>query len=207
MCVEPVEQRQLDPQHAQQALGASVAGGRYIVMSVGAKIPVKDWGDERWTAFLRDLAATASDCALIAIGSQVERARSAGLLAAWPGVTSNLCGDLTPRQSAAVLAHAQLFVGHDSGPMHLASAVGIPTIAVFSARNMPGVWFPFGDPDNIFYNNVDCRGCGLEVCTERQQRCIREIAPATVARRASALLAATEARRPGYNSPVTVGRD
>jgi ADP-heptose:LPS heptosyltransferase len=75
--------------------------------------------------------------------------------------------------------------------MHLASAVGTPTVAVFSARNLPGIWFPFGQKENIFYNNVSCRGCGLEVCVKYQQRCIAEIAPLKVATRAFNVLVAT----------------
>jgi ADP-heptose:LPS heptosyltransferase len=193
-----------EAQFAREMLRRGGAGKRYLAMSIGAKVTVNDWGDDHWQCLLRELGASASGYALVAIGSQVERARSAGLLARWPGATVNLCGDLTPRQSAAVLARAQLFVGHDSGPMHLASAVGTPTVAVFSARNMPGIWFPFGNSDNIFYNNVDCRGCGLEVCVERQQRCIREIAPGTVARLARQLLDEREALDAGATAPAAL---
>jgi ADP-heptose:LPS heptosyltransferase len=86
--------------------------------------------------------------------------------------------------------------------MHLASAVGTPTIAIFSSRNMPGIWFPTGNEGNIFYNNVDCRGCGLEVCIARQQRCIREISPAAVAVRVDAIL---NAASPAHAAPLPVG--
>ena len=71
----------------------------------------------------------------------------------------NLCGLLNPRESAAALKMAKIFVGHDSGPMHLAASVGIPCVAIFSARNKPGVWFPYGNQHKVVYHPIDCYGC------------------------------------------------
>ena len=79
-------------------------------------------------------------------GAAVERERTDHLLSHWPGKRVNLCGELSVRESAAVLRSARVFIGHDSGPMHLAAAVGIPCAAIFSARNPPGRWFPVRFP-------------------------------------------------------------
>jgi heptosyltransferase III len=95
---------------------------------------------------------------------------------------------LSPRESAAVLSQAALFIGHDSGPMHLANAVGIPAIGIFSSRNLPGVWFPVGNERNVFYTDIECRGCQLEVCIERDKKCIRSIQPSQVVRRTQEIL-------------------
>jgi ADP-heptose:LPS heptosyltransferase len=176
---------------ALQKLKASAIEGPYIVVSIGAKSPVNDWGDSRWIECLRLLGHEAAGHALVAIGSTVESERSDRLLRDWPGRRANFCGQLSPRESAAVLAGARLFLGHDSGPMHLSAAVETPTVAVFSGRNLPGPWFPFAQEKNVFYNDVPCRGCGLEVCIEKGQRCILEIEPRSVAQRAIGILAAT----------------
>jgi ADP-heptose:LPS heptosyltransferase len=53
--------------------------------------------------------------------------------------------------SAAILAQARLFLGHDSGPMHLAAAAGAPVVAIFSARCRPGQWFPGGPRTTVLY--------------------------------------------------------
>jgi ADP-heptose:LPS heptosyltransferase len=74
--------------------------------------------------------------------------------------------------------------------LHLANAVGTPIVGVFSARNMPGIWFPLGQEKNIFYNDVSCRGCLLHICIQERQRCIMEISPASVAGRAIEILEA-----------------
>jgi ADP-heptose:LPS heptosyltransferase len=164
--------------------------GDFIVMSIGTKSPANDWGDANWGELLGHIGAAAGDHALVAIGSRVESARSGRLLDLWPGKRANLSGQTTPRESAAILARARLFVGHDSGPLHLANAVGTPIVGVFSARNMPGIWFPLGQEKNIFYNDVSCRGCLLHICIQERQRCIMEISPASVAGRAIEILEA-----------------
>jgi ADP-heptose:LPS heptosyltransferase len=87
----------------------------------------------------------------------------------------NLCGKLTPRESAAAFARAELFVGHDSGPMHLSACVGTPVVAIFAARNIPRQWFPFGDRHRVVYHRVECWGCGLETCIEQRKKCLMSI--------------------------------
>ncbi|MDO8679542.1 MAG: glycosyltransferase family 9 protein [Acidobacteriota bacterium] len=46
--------------------------------------------------------------------------------------------------SASILSECATFIGNDSGPTHLAALVGIPCVAIFSARNAPGQWEPLG---------------------------------------------------------------
>jgi ADP-heptose:LPS heptosyltransferase len=116
----------------------------FIVASVGTKSPLKDWGVENWRRLLTGLAREFSDHGLVLLGSPDESARSDELAQAWTGPRVNLCGTTSPRVSAAILAEARLFVGHDSGPMHLAAAVGAPVVAIFSAQSRPGQWFPGG---------------------------------------------------------------
>ena len=91
------------------------------------------------------------------------------------GPVINLCGVLTPRESAAAFAHARIFIGHDSGPMHLAAAVQIPCVAIFAARNKPRVWFPYGKQHRVVYHQTDCWGCGLETCIVERKKCITSI--------------------------------
>ena len=73
------------------------------------------------------------------------------LLADWPGPVLNLCGTTSPVTSALVMTEAKFYLGHDSGPMHLAALVGIRCVAIFSARAKPGVWFPHGNGHEVLY--------------------------------------------------------
>ena len=147
----------------------------FIVASIGAKVDVKDWGDDNWALFLPKLGRCLSGWGLVMIGSEDERERTAQLLLNWPGKALNLCNRLNVLESAAVLSHAKVYVGHDSGPMHLAAAVGTPCVAIFSSRNMPGEWFPPGSQHRILYRTVPCMGCKRDVCWDRGKMCIKSI--------------------------------
>lgn len=129
---------------ADAALGEWAGAQNFAAFSVGTKWPENDWGDARWGAALAALTAASPALGLALTGSADEAARSDALAAHWKGPILNLCGRLAPRESALVIARAHLFLGHDSGPMHLAASVGTPTVAVFSRKNKPGIWFPYG---------------------------------------------------------------
>jgi heptosyltransferase III len=114
----------------------------FIAVSVGTKLPMRDWGEENWVKLLSLLSKEMPDITLILLGSADEWERNEKLSRAWTGGYKNLCGKTSPRISAAILERCRLFIGHDSGPMHLASVVGIPTLGLFSWHNPPGQWFP-----------------------------------------------------------------
>jgi heptosyltransferase-3 len=162
-------------QAADRALGRLSHGRPLLVVSIGAKADVKDWEDTNWAALLRRLGAQLSEWGLAMLGGADERQRSESLLANWTGPYVNLCGRLTVRESAALLTRARVYLGHDSGPMHLAAAVGTPCVAVFSSRNLPGEWYPYGAQHHVVYHSISCQGCKLDVCIERQKACIRSI--------------------------------
>ena len=147
-----------------------------IAASIGAKDDVKDWGDDNWSSLFARISQGRPEAQLVLVGADIERARSQALAAHWAGPAVNLCGRLSVRETAAVFARARLFVGHDSGPMHLAAAVGTPCVAIFSSRNLPGEWFPHGKQHSIFYTEIGCKGCLLSHCPERGRACIRSIA-------------------------------
>jgi len=113
-----------------------------IAVSVGTKLPVKDWGEENWEKLLTLLAGKMPEKTLVLLGAPDEWERSEKLRRAWKGPSINLSGKTSPRVSAAILERCRLFIGHDSGPMHLAGAAGIPTLGIFSWQNPPGQWFP-----------------------------------------------------------------
>ncbi len=155
------------------------SGCSILAVSVGTKVQSKDWGRENWRALLAELAPLYPAQALVLAGSPQESEASEFAAEGWReasgGPVINLCGHLTPRESAAVFARAKLFIGHDSGPMHLAAAVQTPCVAIFAARNKPRVWFPYGKQHCVVYHRTDCWGCGLETCIVERKKCITSI--------------------------------
>ncbi len=162
------------------AVLGSLQGRPLIACCMGTKMQAKDWGSENWRAVLDALAAELPQYGLVLVGAAEESQVSESASAAWANRSINLCGQLTPRESAAVLARTRLFLGHDSGPMHLASAVGTQCVVVFPARTPPRIWFPWGDQHEIIYHRVDCWCCDLEVCIEQKKKCLTSITPEEV---------------------------
>jgi len=161
---------------------------KYIVISIGTKIQVNDWGSKNWIELIRIIRPYVKNYILIMIGSKDEFLESENIIKHWPNAGINLCGETTPRESASVLAMASLYIGHDSGPMHLASSVGIKVIGIFSSRNRKGIWYPYSNEKNIFYTDIPCSGCELSICIENQKKCINSIEPKDVAEKIIDLL-------------------
>ena len=144
---------------AAGAIGSQALATESFAVSVGTKVQAKDWGRENWRTLLGSIAAVFPRRALLLLGAAEESEASEFAAEGWRanggGPVVNLCGVLTPRESAAAIARARLFIGHDSGPMHLAAAVGTPVVAIFAARNIPRQWFPFGKQHQVVYHRVE----------------------------------------------------
>ena len=163
-----------------------------IACSVSAKLDVKDWGINNWQLLFSSLSRRYPRHALALLGAGDESAAAEATRQRWQGLSVNLCGALSPRESGAVLERAALFVGHDSGPMHLAASVGTPCVAIFSARNLPRVWFPYGSRHRVIYKAMSCGGCALDRCEERHKECITSISVAEVIAAIAATLPTAE---------------
>jgi heptosyltransferase III len=164
-------------EHQAENLLEPIKGTRFFALSVGGKASSKDWEDPNWRSLLTRLASAFSNHCFVFVGAEDESARSRGILNLIGGRGLDLCGKTTPRVAAAVLKRAELFIGHDSGPMHLAACVGTRVAAVFSAQNRPGEWYPRGGTqfNVIHYHKTECFGCGLTDCIKERKRCILSI--------------------------------
>jgi ADP-heptose:LPS heptosyltransferase len=159
---------------ARSALG-ELAGKPLIVCGPGTKMQAKDWGQENWQALLGRISTQYPGYGLALIGAKEDAEVSSYAALGWSGPVANLCGKLTPRQTAAVFDGASIFLGPDSGPMHLAAAAGVPCVIAFSARGLPGVWYPAGQNHRIVYHQVNCFGCNLETCVAEGRKCLTSI--------------------------------
>jgi heptosyltransferase III len=143
---------------ASDALSGWAGAGRFMCFSPGTKQQMKDWTDPNWVTVLEAITAADPALGILVVGADGDRARSDALLTHWQGPHLNTCGKIPPRVSAAVMAHAKMFLGNDSGPMHLAAAVDTPAVAVFSRHAKPGIWFPLGNTHRIFYPGLSWSG-------------------------------------------------
>jgi ADP-heptose:LPS heptosyltransferase len=122
----------------------------YIALCIGTKQVLKEWSAANWRAVAAHLLETYPH-RLVFLGADADYTLCESIAAECPARCVNLCGKLTVRESAAVIGEAVLFVGIDSGPMHLAGAMGTPLVAIFSRQSPPGPWFPPGERVRVLY--------------------------------------------------------
>jgi len=153
-----------------------------IAVVVGAKRPQNRWPIDY---FFQVVSYFSSSYCIILIGGGEDN-ELVQQLATIKNVI-NTCGRLTPMQSAAVISLCRLTISNDTGPMHLSYAVGTPTIALFSSRDLPGKWYPPQGNNRIFRaKNIPCQACFSETCNNNI--CMQAIPPADVISSAEELL-------------------
>ena len=145
----------------------------WIGVGPGSKAPAKIWPRERFRDVLRDLV-TRFDVWPVIFGGPEDRAVGQWLVEQL-GRGFVAAGELGLRPSASALSRCKLYLGNDTGTMHMAAAVGVPCVAIFSARTWPGMWFPYGQGHRTFQADIDCVGCMLFECVERKMECVMRI--------------------------------
>ena len=99
----------------------------------------------------------------------------------------NLAGKTTLREAIYLISQCRLFISNDSGLMHVAGALNIPTIAIFGSTN-PVTTAPIGDNHTIIYNKFDCSPCLQPTCPT-DFKCMDSISTQAVYELANIILA------------------
>ena len=173
---------------------------RWIAVGPGSKMPAKRWPLERYDEVVRDLIAS-FDIWPIIFGGPEDREIGDGLIARW-GRGYNAAGALGVREAGLALKRCLLYLGNDTGTMHLAAAAGVRCVAISSSRERPGLWYPAGSDNRVFRSEIDCEGCGLKVCITRDIECLRRIDCQSVLAACAELLAGP-ARRDEIAQPAS----
>jgi len=148
-------------------------GRAWIAVGPGSKMPAKRWPLSRFRQVIAELISE-SDIWPVVFGGVEDRIIGEWLLERW-GRGYNAAGGLGIRSSLAAMKHCELFIGNDTGTMHMAAAVGLKCVAIFSSRERPGLWYPPGEGHRVFRSAIDCEGCGLVECLELGNECLKRI--------------------------------
>ncbi len=151
-----------------------------VGMGVGSKMPAKIWPKDRYALLGHYIIEQLGGVPII-FGGPEDRELGDSLIREWK-TGANAAGALSVRQAAAALKFCRLYVGNDTGTMHLAAAVGVQCVAIFSARYFPGCWYPYGPNHIVLRAQVPCEGCMAEDCREFDTVCLTSISVAEVAR-------------------------
>jgi hypothetical protein len=172
-------------------------GGAPIVVNLGASKPANRWPPERFGELAARLAAACGGPVVFTGGpADVEAGRLAERAAAGaPGVAS-LVGETDLRQLVALCARARLFVGCDTGPMHVAAAVDTPVVALFGPADARRTR-PYGGGAGGVQHRVvratpepPCAPCGRKRCNQPRHACMEDITVDAVLDACRATLAA-----------------
>ncbi len=149
-----------------------------IALNVGASRAYKRWPVENWTEVA--LSLTQQSRSVVFVGDKTDAESVAQITPTLTGGYVDLSGKTTLRELASVLAACDLLVSGDSGPMHLAVAVGTPVVAIFGATH-PARHGPYGARNTVLHDPVP----GLVVSGKRPTEaegaaCMARITPDAV---------------------------
>jgi ADP-heptose:LPS heptosyltransferase len=154
---------------------AGFQGHDIVAFAPGSKMQAKKWPEDRFERVGLMLLDRSPELRLVVVGGPGEKLLGDRLCRVWGDRAVNLSGALSVWESAAILEHCILYVGNDTGTMHLAASVGTPCVAIFSARDNPGKWEPAGPGHIVLRHEVPCAGCMLETCVDLALACLMAI--------------------------------
>jgi heptosyltransferase-2 len=125
--------------------------------------PAKRWFPERFAA-VADRLSEKYSCPVLLFGSAGDRTSTEAVQAAAHQIAFiDLAGRTNLNEAIALIARCDLFVTNDSGLMHVAGALGVPTVAIFGSTN-PVTTSPMGERTVIVRKAVDCSPCLKQEC-------------------------------------------
>lgn len=163
-----------------RAVGALDSGKPYVVFHALSNEPKRRWPSANWRQ-LAGLVIRATDLDVVLIGSAGERGRLLSI-ADGLGDRVHVRADVPLGRLPELLASADSFIGGDSGPLHVASSIGVPVVMISphpregnpAHRNSPVRFGPFGDPAEVLQPASGLGKC-VSSCTARTAHCITVI--------------------------------
>ncbi|UGS35775.1 glycosyltransferase family 9 protein [Capillimicrobium parvum] len=155
---------------------APPVAGPYVVVHPGTSVPARAWAPEHHRALVIRLAAQGRS--VVVTGAADERALTASVAG---DDALDLGGALSLPQLADVLAGADAVVVGNTGPAHLAAAVGTPVVSLFAPTVPAARWRPWAVPHELLGIEVPCAGCRARECHAPGHPCLDDLTPDAVA--------------------------
>ncbi|MDI6758851.1 MAG: lipopolysaccharide heptosyltransferase II, partial [Candidatus Omnitrophota bacterium] len=169
---------------------------KILAIHPGASCPSKIWPIERF-AEAADQLIKKCGFKVIVLGGGECLSLAQNLTQAMTGSAVNLAGKTSISQLTSILKRCALFITNDSGPVHIAVAVGTPVISIFG-RNQKGLspkrWGPLGKEDRFLHKEVGCVECLAHNC-KKEFTCLKAISVEEVIEAASVILRNSSAFR------------
>jgi lipopolysaccharide heptosyltransferase II len=168
-----------------------------IVLHPGATAASRRYPPEYFAQAARELHER-TGCTFLVTGDNSERELTARMSQQIPGAI-DLAGVLTLGELAALIDLCALVICNNTGPAHLAAAIGTPVVDLYALTNPQHT--PWQVPSRVLFHDVDCRFCYKSVCPQGHHDCLRQVRPGAVAGAALELLHDVPASLP-RNTPL-----
>jgi len=163
--------------YAEEVLNTSLVTNRaspVIGINPGATYgSAKRWLPERFAELIQRIINELNGSAII-FGSHQEVDIANEIVRGVRGQILNMAGKTTLRELAALISQCDIFITNDSGPMHMASALFVPVVAIFGSTDET-VTGPLGEGHRIINKKLTCAPCLKRECPEGHLRCMTEI--------------------------------
>jgi len=151
----------------------SDGGRRWLAVGPGSKMPVKIWPAERYVEVVSRLIEE-SDLWPVVFGGPEDKTLGEYLVRQW-GRGYVAAGTLNVREAISAMERCIFYIGNDTGTMHMAVVAGLKCVAIFSSRDYPGKWYPYGKGHIVLRTQIFCEGCKLVECIKLEKKCILSI--------------------------------
>jgi len=167
----------------------STLNSQLVLLQPGARWDNKHWPVEHFADLVRRLAQTFPDVRFAVLGSDDDKSLGKRIADAAPARCLNLCGETTLPEMIEWLRLCDLMITNDTGPMHVAAALGTPLVALFGPTE-PRRTGPYGQLDHVVRIDLPCAPCLKSYCTWKNPvECLTAIPPAAVFEQARRRLA------------------
>jgi lipopolysaccharide heptosyltransferase II len=163
--------------------------GRWIAIQPGARWMTKRWPTEHYIQVVHQLAALVADARFAVLGGMDDQEAGQAIAAAAPGRTLDLTGRTSLPEMIEWIRRCELVLSNDTGPMHVAAALGRNVLAIFGPTE-PRRTGPYRQVKNVLQLSLPCVPCLATQCRLENTplECLRGIGPDIVVERARALL-------------------
>ena len=158
---------------------------RWVLLHPGATAASRRYPPERFGGAARGIAQAAG-CTIVVTGADAERALVEALVHALNGDAHAFVG-LPLAEFAALVEAAPLLISNNSGPVHIAAAVGTPVVDLYALTNPQHT--PWAVPHRVLFHDVPCKYCYKSVCPEGHGNCLTLVEPGEIVDAALSLLA------------------
>lgn len=168
---------------------ARPAGAPLVALAPVSRWATKNWPPEKFSAVVRLLGAAWPGARFLVFGGKDDAAVGAEIAAALPGRAENLCGKTSIAETLALLTRCDLLIANDTGPVHMAAAVGTRCLVVFGATR-PEWTGPWGVGHRVVVAGLPCQPCVKRECARGDLACLAAVAPEAVRDAAEEMLGA-----------------